>query len=38
VLDGAIGTTSLEAVQILNERGIVWIPDIYANAGGVKVI
>ncbi len=37
VLEAANGPTSAEADQIFNERGIVCIPDIWANAGGVTV-
>jgi glutamate dehydrogenase (NAD(P)+) len=37
VLEGANGPTTFEADEIFNQRGIVCIPDIYANAGGVTV-
>ena len=37
VLEAANGPTNIEADDIFNERGIVCIPDIYANAGGVTV-
>ncbi|MFX1328113.1 MAG: Glu/Leu/Phe/Val dehydrogenase [Promethearchaeota archaeon] len=37
VLEGANGPTSPEADDILNERGIIIVPDILANAGGVCV-
>lgn len=37
VLEGANGPTLPEADPILDERGIVVIPDVYANAGGVIV-
>ena len=37
ILEGANGPTSVEADAIFEERGIVAIPDIYANAGGVTV-
>ena len=37
VLEAANGPTAAEADQIFNERGIVCVPDIWANAGGVTV-
>jgi glutamate dehydrogenase (NAD(P)+) len=37
VVEGANGPTSLEADAILRERGVVVVPDILANAGGVTV-
>ena len=37
VAEGANGPTSLEADDILGERGIVVLPDILTNAGGVAV-
>jgi glutamate dehydrogenase/leucine dehydrogenase len=37
VLEAANGPTSIEADQIFDERGVVGIPDIWANAGGVTV-
>jgi len=37
VVEGANGPTSLDADQILRERGVVVVPDILANAGGVTV-
>jgi len=37
LLEGANAPTSLEADPILRERGIIVIPDILANAGGVTV-
>jgi len=37
IIEGANGPTTPEADEILNERGIVVVPDILANAGGVIV-
>ena len=37
VLEGANGPTTLEAEDILNAKGVMVVPDIYANAGGVTV-
>lgn len=37
VVEGANGPTSVEADAILAEKGVVVIPDIFANAGGVVV-
>ena len=37
LVEGANGPTTLEADQILCDRGITCIPDILANAGGVTV-
>ncbi len=37
VVEGANGPTSLEADAILQDRGILVVPDILANAGGVTV-
>jgi glutamate dehydrogenase (NAD(P)+) len=37
VAEGANGPTTLEADDILGERGIVVLPDILTNAGGVAV-
>jgi glutamate dehydrogenase (NAD(P)+) len=37
VVEGANGPTTLKADAILAERGIVVVPDILANAGGVTV-
>ena len=37
IAEGANGPTSLEADAIFAERGILVLPDILANAGGVTV-
>ncbi|MCC6905771.1 MAG: Glu/Leu/Phe/Val dehydrogenase [Anaerolineae bacterium] len=37
VVEGANGPTTIEGNTILNDRGIVAVPDILANAGGVTV-
>ena len=37
IVEGANGPTTPEAAQIFDEQGIVVIPDIMANAGGVTV-
>lgn len=37
VLEGANGPTTAEAEAILQAKGVLVIPDIYANAGGVTV-
>ena len=37
IAEGANGPTSLEADAILGERGVVILPDVLTNAGGVTV-
>lgn len=37
VVEGANGPTTLDGERILNERGVMIVPDILANAGGVTV-
>ncbi len=37
VAEGANGPTTLEADEILNDRGILILPDVLGNAGGVTV-
>jgi len=37
IIEGANGPTTVEADKILNEKGIIVVPDILANAGGVIV-
>jgi glutamate dehydrogenase (NAD(P)+) len=37
IVEGANGPTSAKADDIINEKGIMVVPDILANAGGVTV-
>jgi glutamate dehydrogenase/leucine dehydrogenase len=37
IVEGANGPTTREADAILNDRGVIVVPDILANAGGVAV-
>lgn len=37
IVEGANGPTSAQADSIINEKGILVVPDILANAGGVSV-
>lgn len=37
IIEGANGPTSVEADALLEERGVVLVPDIFANSGGVIV-
>ncbi|HLG03863.1 MAG TPA: glutamate dehydrogenase, partial [Bacteroidia bacterium] len=37
IVEGANGPTEADADQILNDKGIVVVPDVLANAGGVTV-
>ena len=37
IVEGANGPTSAKADQIINDKGIMVVPDILANAGGVTV-
>jgi len=37
IVEGANGPTTTEADDIINDRGILLVPDILANAGGVTV-
>ncbi|KHF30639.1 Cryptic catabolic NAD-specific glutamate dehydrogenase GudB [Anoxybacillus sp. BCO1] len=37
VVEAANGPTTLEATEILTERGILIVPDVLASAGGVTV-
>ncbi|MDR2267761.1 MAG: Glu/Leu/Phe/Val dehydrogenase [Christensenellaceae bacterium] len=37
IVEGANGPTTVEADKILNKKGVIIVPDILANAGGVVV-
>lgn len=37
VVEAANGPTTIDATKILNERGVLLVPDILASAGGVTV-
>src|SRR5699024_10916740 len=37
VVEAANGPTTMEATQILTDRGILLVPDVMASAGGVTV-
>ena len=37
IVEGANGPTTMEADEILNKKGVIVVPDILANAGGVVV-
>lgn len=37
IVEGANGPTTIEADEVLHEKGIIVVPDILANAGGVVV-
>ncbi len=37
IIEGANGPTEPEADEVLNKKGVIVVPDIFANAGGVVV-